>query len=854
MVSVNAAAVASAGSPAIIRSFLALVLSVMLSACNSGDSSGAVQSGVLGGGNDGGLSGNFDTPEAFFAASVQPALENCRTCHIPGRVADSPEGEALQLHATDTDTDYARVYAAWERLDKGVLNNRLLTMPSAPAIAHSGGKPWPAGSNGFLAMEILLNCWDNPASCQLSNVAADPLLPLLGSKRGRHIWAEYCEGEPESSTKPLPADPRTLIQQGRPEVTGDRAVHFNGWWQDCHASPLLADERQATTCGEYISRRNRGEAFLTDELAADAMTVSDFRNSWEKWGLSSRPDNFDQLYTLRYGLNVSPFANPYPLEGEDPNNCATPQNPACDGGTGRLPLGLRLLKDNNGQWTDRIGTSACYTCHGGQVGDPFEGDPMLIGMPSLGLGNNNYDVIMAAHDGSPFKEVPIAGGAIPPMDPNVLFNVGIKQRGQNNAVGAFEFLNTILDLDSLGINPNPLKNMKGVQGTQDVSHPLAHTQDTPAWWNMGSRPRKFFDSGVSNDSTRIIMAAGPGEFDLLFTADGKPYRDRIEEWDQDLEAFFLSLVSPEYPQAIDAELAEQGAVLFHSKDLWAEEGNADRPRPEGGNGSCASCHGAYSPRFVNDPAFLADPVLEGVASHIVTLDVIGTDTARSDMLTPTLRRGWDTTYWAYPESDENYVSPEDKNYLSESADDMLPDEQRLNGACGWQKDIIGYQAPPLYGVWATAPYLHNGSVPNLEALLDSSQRSTLWQRTIQTVALEQGSVEIKGFDQRLSAFDFDKVGWQSRALSCSDIPGSDQLNCSPSDDEGPSMSQIVQNYLNSSLSWAGLLTISDPAPEGIDKRLVYDTRILGNDDAGHEFTDVLTAAERKAVIEYLKTL
>ncbi|MFT5605057.1 MAG: hypothetical protein ACI9G5_002022, partial [Paracoccaceae bacterium] len=761
--------------------------------------------------------------------------------------------KALQLHSSNKGEDYARAYAAWQSLDKGVLNNRLLTMPSDSALKHSGSNPWPLNSQSYLAMKALLACWENPTSCSLTEVTPEQLAPLLGSKRGRHIWASHCEGETPSSAKLLPLDPRTLIQAGTPEVSGDRAVHFNGWWQDCHAA-LPEHEQQAKTCGEYISRRDRGLDFLTNQLAAGSLAVSDYRDSWQSWGLSERPENFDQLYTLRYGLNFSVFPNPYPLVGEDPNHCATSDNPDCSGGSGRLPMGLRLLKGDDGKWSNNIGTSACFTCHGGQVGDPYSGDPQLIGMQHFGLGNNNYDVIMAAHDGSPFKAVPIAGGAIPPADPNVLFNVGIKQRGQNNAVGAFEFLNTILDLDSLGINPNPLKNMKGVEGAQDVSHPLAHTQDTPAWWNMGSRPRKFFDSGVSNDSTRIVMAAGPGEFDLLFSETGKGYRDRIEEWDQDLEAFFLSLVSPVYPQSINIALAEQGAVLFHNKDLWIEAGNADRARPEGGNGSCASCHGAYSPRYVKDPTFLADPVLEGVASHISTLAVIGTDTARSDMLTTTLRRGWDTTYWAYPEADLDYVSPADKNYLEESADDMLPDDQRLNGACGWQKAIIGYQAPPLYGVWATAPYLHNGSVPNLEALFDSTKRAEIWQRHIQTEVFEQGSVEIKGFDQRLSAFDFTKVGWSSTELTCTDIPGSDQMNCSPSGDEGPSMQQIVQNYLNGSLSWAGLLTVGDPAPDGIDKRLVYDTRILGNDDAGHEFTDALTDAERKAIIEYLKTL
>ncbi len=42
--------------------------------------------------------------------------------------------------------------------------------------------------------------------------------------------------------------------------------------------------------------------------------------------------------------------------------------------------------------------------------------------------------------------------------------------------------------------------------------------------------------------------------------------------------------------------------------------------------------------------------------------------------------------------------------------------------------FAGYLAPPLDGVWATAPYLHNGSVPNLEALLNSKLRPTYWER------------------------------------------------------------------------------------------------------------------------------
>jgi mono/diheme cytochrome c family protein len=41
----------------------------------------------------------------------------------------------------------------------------------------------------------------------------------------------------------------------------------------------------------------------------------------------------------------------------------------------------------------------------------------------------------------------------------------------------------------------------------------------------------------------------------------------------------------------------------------------------------------------------------------------------------------------------------------------------------------GYIAPPLDGIWATAPYLHNGSIPNLEVLLDSEERPDYWKRS-----------------------------------------------------------------------------------------------------------------------------
>ncbi|MEA2626439.1 MAG: hypothetical protein QOD06_2484 [Candidatus Binatota bacterium] len=655
-------------------------------------------------------------------------------------------------------------------------------------------------------------------------------LPLLGSSHAKHAWASYCEGKADDA--PLPADPRTLV---RPGALEGAAVFFNGYWEDCHVNAPAA-ERQATTCGEFRARRDRGYDFLVDLLPSSPVSAQSYADTWTKWGLDERPDNFDELYTLRYGLNEAPFDNPYPLPGQDPN--------ATNGGSGRLPLGLRQMKDASGHWNGQIGSAPCFQCHGGQIGQRKYGDPGLP-VTSLGLGNNNYDSIISGRDSSFYaqrKELAV----LPTYDLNTVFNLGIKQRGQNNAVGAFELLMTILDVDSLGFNPNPAKTMvaNGAQGVVDQSHPLAHTQDTPAWWNYGHRPRKFFDAGVSSDSTRIIMAAGPG--DDIFSLDGKGYRDKVEKYDQDIEAFLLSLTSPEYPRAIDAALAERGAVLFHTKDLWKEAGNAEKPKPLGGNGSCAGCHGAYSPRYVNDPAFLPDPRLEGVAAHIVPLEVIGTDPARSDMLTPTLRLGWDYTYWAYPDGEPGFVPPEEKAYPVEVADDMTP--LRTKGVCGWEKTVIGYQAPPLYGTWATAPYFHNGSVPTIEQVLDSSKRPAIWRRQLQTIG------PVTGFDQRLSAYDFERLGWKHEALACQDIPGTELLNCNPVDDQGPSLFQLAQSFLNRTIALAGVVAVNDPAENGVDKRLVYDTRILGNDNGGHDFTDVLTEAERQAILEYLKTL
>jgi mono/diheme cytochrome c family protein len=107
----------------------------------------------------------------------------------------------------------------------------------------------------------------------------------------------------------------------------------------------------------------------------------------------------------------------------------------------------------------------------------------------------------------------------------------------------------------------------------------------------------------------------------------------------------------------------------------------------------------------------------------------------------------------------------------------------------------GYLAPPLRGVWATAPYFHNGSVPDLAAVLDSTSRPLRWKR------LE-----------------------------------------TESDDYDPIRLGVRHEV------------VVDAAADTAEGRRVVDTTRAGLSNRGHLYGDALTAAEREDLLEYLRGL
>jgi hypothetical protein len=258
--------------------------------------------------------------------------------------------------------------------------------------------------------------------------------------------------------------------------------------------------------------------------------------------------------------------------------------------------------------------------------------------------------------------------------------------------------------------------------------------DVPPWWRMSKKHAMFYTAAGRGDHARIMMTAS------TFCIDSVPQAQAIDDYFPDVRAYVETLGAPPYPGTIDTSLAARGQAVFAA--------------------TCARCHGTYGsgddggagstyPNLVIPIADVAtDPVLAGGAAQ-----------------------------FAGP-----YVQWFDQSFYGQIAQLQTQD---------------GYYAPPLDGIWATAPYFHNGSVPQLEQVLDSPSRPTYWTRT---------------FDP--SAYDVGAMGWTFTTLA------------------------------------TGQDAQSDPS----QKKLIYDTTKLGYANSGHTYGDALTADDRTAVLEYLKTL
>jgi mono/diheme cytochrome c family protein len=214
----------------------------------------------------------------------------------------------------------------------------------------------------------------------------------------------------------------------------------------------------------------------------------------------------------------------------------------------------------------------------------------------------------------------------------------------------------------------------------------------------------------------------------LLTVNDTSESREVDAHFNDVLAYIYSIQPPHYPNQVNKTLVKEGGILFVQ--------------------NCSKCHGNY-----------------------------GKENKYPNLLIPESEIKTDSFLYK-----SNYQSYQFVEWFNNSWFAQGDHPARL-------EPFNGYIAPPLDGIWITAPYLHNGSVPDLESLLNSKERPAYWSRD---------------FDN--PEYDYNKLGWK----------------------------------FNTKDSAEGTTT--------------YNTNLPGYGNYGHTYGDKLSNHERKAIIEYLKTL
>jgi mono/diheme cytochrome c family protein len=294
------------------------------------------------------------------------------------------------------------------------------------------------------------------------------------------------------------------------------------------------------------------------------------------------------------------------------------------------------------------------------------------------------------------------------------------------------------------IGPLLYTETRGVNAADRLAAVLASHRDPVTFkWNSQASieiPEQVIPSDVpawwllKKKNGMFYNGFGRGDFGRflmasnLLTVNDTTESAEVDSHMPDVLAYIKSLQPPKYPEQIDNGLADKGKIIF--------------------NDNCSGCHGTYG----SDGKY---------PNLLIPQSIIQTDSLLQSA---------------------NYSNPQFVNWFNNSWFSRGDHPAKL-------VPFNGYIAPPLDGIWITAPYLHNGSVPTIEAVLNSSIRPKFWSR-----------------DFNKPQYDYLNPGWKFSVYE-----------------------------------------------EAKDKS-IYNTTLPGYGNQGHYFGDKLTDTERRAVIEYLKTL
>jgi mono/diheme cytochrome c family protein len=377
-------------------------------------------------------------------------------------------------------------------------------------------------------------------------------------------------------------------------------------------------------------------------------------------------------------------------------------------------------------------------CHGGVI------DGQLV----IGLGNATADFTEGAGGGA--TSVPLTDALLDVLGLDDAERAQLEKIGaRGRALGPLTHMRTVgmnpaelfavilmvhHDRDTLTWSDTPYTPLVARDENGNMIDYPQLTSDPPPWWRAHKKNALFYN-GMARGDHRGTMALATS-----VCVDDVERARVVDDQFRDLQAFVNSVRAPAWPRGLDQELAGKGKTIFER--------------------DCAGCHGTYGARDEDDT----------YPNLLIPLDVIGTDPAVANagvVHSPQLVDWYNGSFYG-------------------GITRMVPKDP-----------FPGYMPPPLDGIWATAPYLHNGSVPTVELVLDSRARPLRWRRV---------DLDSRNLDENA-------LGWPWTAV---DVP-------------------------------------QDQVPEE-DRKYVYDTTYWSQTNTGHPFGDHLTVAERRAVIEYLKTL
>ena len=196
----------------------------------------------------------------------------------------------------------------------------------------------------------------------------------------------------------------------------------------------------------------------------------------------------------------------------------------------------------------------------------------------------------------------------------------------------------------------------------------ATATDNMSTWKMVDRGMGQLDGSVRSPFFRNVAA--------ILAITGDPQTVSVQNAEISAE-FIAELPAPGYPFGVDTARVDRGAKLFQD--------------------NCAACHHA------NNTAIYRE---------------LNTDFNRARVLNT---EGKDLFL-------RNFVAsvPETFEYTGRDGQKVIP-RKMAPGDIVFDRtrlEVQGYKATPLDGIWASAPYLHNGSVPTLRHLLAPDNADT----------------------------------------------------------------------------------------------------------------------------------